>query len=112
MGNAWTPDSAPLVPAPKPVVPPPPVNPAAPGLYTVEKIQATINLIAGFADTATHLIPGDTDDKIVGVLKVVSAQPWFATFITMLLNMTQSQREHALQSMAPGFAAHIENGVA
>lgn len=113
MGTAWTPDSVPLVPEPapapapepKPVVPPPPVPVVVPGLYTVEKVQQTISLIAAFADTATHLIPGEVDDKIVGVLKLVATQPWLAPLLTTLLNMSQGQREQVLKSMAPGFNA-------
>ncbi len=53
---------------------------------SVEKVQKTVDLIVKIAESLTKMVPGDTDDKVVAVLKQFAEQPWFAELIVTLIN--------------------------
>lgn len=53
---------------------------------SVEKVQKTVDLIVKISESLTKMIPGDTDDKVVAILKQFAEQPWFAELIVTLIS--------------------------
>ena len=79
---------------------------------SVEKVEKAIGLIVMIAESITKMIPGDVDDRVIGIFKQFSDQPWFAELIVTLIGAFDPSKpvskEEATKLVAAALASNLK----
>ena len=79
---------------------------------SIEKVEKAIGLIVKIAESITKMIPGEVDDRVIGIFKQFADQPWFAELIVTLIGVFDPSKpvskEEATKLVAAALASNLK----
>lgn len=58
-----------------------------------EQVQKTMSIVLSTLKFVSTIIPGEADDKIVGVISSLAEEPWVIPAITFLINKFDTTKQ-------------------